>query len=306
MRKYFRETSVRPACPDLSGPGGATLSRPAPDKVGPTGRRFHTSECEIFGLTPPLTPTPPSPAAADQAARHGRSLRCRSASMTSTLRPRAAATVTLAVLGLALLAAGCDRPMSSPVGSTPPPVSAHASAWDQLVNRAGTALEEKHYAEAIALFESALKLRPDATVFALLGDCYWSQWKHGNHDPRLLERANAEYLKGLPLDPAHCGLNHAIGRDLVLLNRPAEALAYLEAAKLRCLNRPLEAQNFWFRIQALVALQRLDEAKTDFADLQARFAASPMTERAGRLLAATTQDAALLAKYGGDSAATKK
>ena len=81
------------------------------------------------------------------------------------------------------------------------------------------------------LLKSHSLQRPDATVFALLGDCYWSQWKYGNHDPRLLERANVEYRKGLALDVNHCGLNHATGRDLVLLNRHAEALGYLDAAK---------------------------------------------------------------------------
>lgn len=225
--------------------------------------------------------------------------------MNSTVSDFRAASVALTTLGLALLT-GCDRPVSSSVNRTPPPRSAAVSSPDQQVEQALAALDGKHYREAIALFESALKLRPDATVFALLGDCYWSQWKQGNHDPRLLERANVEYLKGLALDASHCGLNHATGRDLVLLHRHAEALPYLDAAKVRCLRQTLEAQNLWFRIQALVALQRLDEAKSDFADLQARFAASPMTERAGRLLAATTQDAALPEKYRGDSAATKK
>jgi tetratricopeptide (TPR) repeat protein len=226
--------------------------------------------------------------------------------MNSTLRPRAAATVTLALLGLALLAAGCDRPMSSPVGHTTPPVSAHTYAWDRLVDQAGTALEKRHYAEAIALFESALSLRPDATVFALLGDCYWSQWKHGNHDPRLLERANAEYLKGLALDANHCGLNHATGRDLVLLNRHAEALPYLDTAKVCCLRQPLEAQNLWFRIQALVALRRADEAQIDFAEMEVRFASHRMTALAGRLLADTTQNAALRARYPEITDAAKK
>lgn len=204
---------------------------------------------------------------------------------------------TLAALTLAVLLAGCDRPVSSLLPVAGP---------DQLVNQAVAALQQKHYNEAIALFESALSQRPDATVFALLGDCYWSQWKYGNHDPRLLERANVEYLKGLALDANHCGLNHATGRDLVLLNRHAEALPYLDTAKVCCLRQPLEAQNLWFRIQALVALRRVDEAQADFAGMEARFASHRMTALAGRLLADTTQNAALRAKYGEDTAAPKK
>ncbi len=212
-----------------------------------------------------------------------------------------------AILAFAvLLAFGCDRPGSSPTGHSPPPLSAHETSWDHLVNQAIAALEKKHYNEAVSLFESALSLKADATVFALLGDCYWSQWKHGTQDPRLLERANAEYLKGLAVDPKHCGLNHATGRDLVLLHRPAEALAYLDAAKVRCLNQSLEAQNLWFRIQALVALKRVDEAKTDFAALERRFATSTMTERAGQFIAEATQDAGLRAKYPKTSDAAKK
>jgi len=164
------------------------------------------------------------------------------------------------------------------------------------VEQACAALERKQYGEAIALFESALRQRPDATVFALLGDCYWSQWKQGNHDPRLLERADVEYRKGLALDVNHCGLNHATGRDLVLLHRPAEALPYLDAATLRCAGRPLEAQNLWFRIQALVALRRLDEAQTEFAGMSERFASHPMTQLAGRLLADPKPDATLRTK----------
>lgn len=199
-------------------------------------------------------------------------------------------TVTLklkrsgAALAIGLLLAGCDKPAVTADPQTQ-------------VEQACAALERKQYAEAIARFESALRQRPDATVFALLGDCYWSQWKHGNHDPRLLERANVEYRKGLALDANHCGLNHATGRDLVLLHRHAEALGYLDAAKRCCAQQPLEAQNLWFRIQALVALQRLDEAKTDFAGMSERFASHPMTDLAGRLLADTTQDPALRAKY---------
>lgn len=196
-------------------------------------------------------------------------------------------------LALVLLLAGCDK------------LAVSADPQTQ-VEQACAALERKQYGEAIALFESALRQRPDATVFALLGDCYWSQWKYGNHDPRLLERANIEYRKGLALDVNHCGLNHATGRDLVLLNRHAEALGYLDAAKLRCAHQSLEAQNLWFRIQALVALRRLDEAQTEFAGMSERFALHPMTDLAGRLLADTTQDAALLAKYPGKPDAVKK
>lgn len=217
--------------------------------------------------------------------------------MNSTLSRFPATGVAITALGLVVLTAGCDRPASSTAGRTPLPSSSSDRSPDELVQQAIAALDKKHYTEAIALFESALSLRPDATVFALLGDCYWSQWKHGNLDPRLLERANVEYRKGLALDAGHCGLHHAMGRDLVLLHRPAEALPYLDAAKVRCRNQSLEAQNLWFRIQALVALGRPGEAKTEFAGLQERFADSPMTDRAGRLLAATTQDAALLAKY---------
>ncbi len=205
------------------------------------------------------------------------------------------------ILAFAVWLSGCERP------SVPsPPAFMSATAPDQLVNQAVAALQQKHYNEAIALFESALSQRPDATVFALLGDCYWSQWKYGNHDPRLLERANVEYLKGLALDANHCGLNHATGRDLVLLNRHAEALPYLDTAKVCCLRQPLEAQNLWFRIQALVALRRVDEAQSDFAGMEARFASHRMTALAGRLLADTTQNAALRAKYGEDTAAPKK
>lgn len=196
-------------------------------------------------------------------------------------------------LALVLLLAGCDR------------LAPDADPQTQ-VEQAYTALERKQYSEAIALFESSLRRRPDATVFALLGDCYWSQWKHGNHDPRLLERANVEYRKGLALDANHCGLNHATGRDLVLLNRPAEALPFLDAAKSRCAQQSLEAQNLSFRIQALVALRRLDEARTEFAGLSARFPEHRMTELAGRQLADATQDAALLAKYPVKTEAVKK
>jgi tetratricopeptide (TPR) repeat protein len=196
-------------------------------------------------------------------------------------------------VALVLLLAGCDQ------------LSVSADPQAQ-VEQAYAALERKQYGEAIALFESSLRQRPDATVFALLGDCYWSQWKHGNHDPRLLERANVEYRKGLALDGNHCGLNHATGRDLVLLKRPAEALPYLDAAKTRCARQSLEAQNLWFRIQALVALRRVDEAQIEFAGMSERFALHPMTDLAGQLLADTTQDVALRAKYRGKAEAVKK
>ncbi len=214
---------------------------------------------------------------------------------------RAAARAALLALGAALLAAGCDR---TPAGSAP--IAVHATAAEQLISQAGEALQQRHYNEAIALFESALSLRADALGYALLGDCYWSQWKHGNHDPRLLERANAEYLRGLALDPNHCGLNHATGRDLVLLGRPAEALPYLDAARTRCLRQSLEAQNLWFRIQALVALGRVDEAKLELAAMAAGFPGHRMTGLAGRLLAETTRDPALLAQYPETADAAKK
>ncbi len=213
--------------------------------------------------------------------------------MPTTAFPRPRRSIHAFALALVLLLAGCDR------------LAVLADPQAQ-VEKAYAALERKEYSEAIALFESSLRRRPDATVFALLGDCYWSQWKHGNHDPRLLERANVEYRKGLALDANHCGLNHATGRDLVLLNRPAEALPFLDAAKSRCAQQSLEAQNLSFRIQALVALRRLDEARTEFAGLSERFARHRMTELAGRLLAETTQDAALLAKYPGKTDAVKK
>lgn len=211
--------------------------------------------------------------------------------MPTTVSPKLIRSVY--ALALVLPLAGCDR------------LAVDADPQTQ-VEQAYTALERKQYSEAIALFESSLRRRPDATVFALLGDCYWSQWKNGNHDPRLLERANVEYRKGLALDANHCGLNHATGRDLVLLNRPAEALPFLDAAKSRCAQQPLEAQNLSFRIQALIALRRLDEARTEFAGLSARFPEHRMTGLAGRQLAETTQDAALLARYPVKTEAVKK
>ncbi len=205
-----------------------------------------------------------------------------------------------------LLQLGCGRPGSTPSGHRSASAAPDDDSADRLVAQAIAALEGRQYAAAISLFESALQRRPDATVFALLGDCYWSQWKHGNHDPRLLERANVEYRKGLALDANHCGLNHATGRDLVLLNRPAEALPFLDTAKSRCAQQLLEAQNLSFRIQALVALRRLDEARTEFAGLSERFARHRMTELAGRVLAEATQDAALLARYPAKTDAVKK
>lgn len=218
--------------------------------------------------------------------------------------PPSPTALTVAVLALvAVLQLGCGRPGSTPAGHRSSSASDDDDAANRLVAQGIAALEGRQYAAAIPLFESALRHRPDATVFALLGDCYWSQWKHGHHDPKLLEQASVHYRKGLVLDGRHCGLNHALGRDLVLLHRPAEALPFLNSARACCVNRPLEAQNLWFRIQALVAIDRVDMAKDELAVMTSRFAGNQMTERAGRLLAEQTQDPDLLARWGGNPGA---
>jgi len=166
--------------------------------------------------------------------------------------------------------------------------SAEVSA-QQLLQLAQDKLDAKQYEEAIELFTKLAKRRPTATKHALIGDCYWKQQK--------LEQADVHYHQALALDPKHCGANHALGRDAVLLKKYQDSLQYLNTASEICAGTVLQAQNLRFRVEALLQLDRIDEAQTDLQKLATEFPESINTYEAGLLVATKKGDLSLAADY---------
>ena len=160
---------------------------------------------------------------------------------------------------------------------------------DQLLALAYEKLDAEKYDEAIDLFRRLVERSPTATKYAMLGDCYWKQ--------RKLEQADVHYREALALDPKHCGANHALGRDAVLLKRYQDAISYLDTANKVCAGTPVYAQNLRFRIEALAQLDRLSEAQSDMRKLLSEYPDNPNTFEAGILLARKVGDDTLAAEY---------
>ncbi|MEY4488276.1 MAG: hypothetical protein RIQ79_784 [Verrucomicrobiota bacterium] len=213
-------------------------------------------------------------------------------------------TRSLSLLGLSTLlalSAGCASTSKPGAPATPAAQIAPATVerQEKLIKDGYVALDAKSYDEALRLFTQAFELSPSAVGQAMIGDCYWVQRKHGNTDPRLLEKADIHYLKALALDPAHHGSNHALGRDLVLLKRPAEALPYLDAADRTSAGSSLASQNLLFRVNANIALGKTAEAEADFARLLKDHAGDWNTYDAGIKLGTHKGDQAMIANYKG-------
>ena len=201
-----------------------------------------------------------------------------------------------ALLALSASLAGTSKP-DAPAAPTSQAAADAAQAQEKLINDGYMALDAKSYDEAISLFTQAFEQNPSAVGQAQIGDCYWVQWKRGNTDTPLLEKANIHYLKALELDPAHHGSNHALGRDLVLLKHPAEALRFLDEAGRTSSGSSLAAQNLRFRLDAYIALGKMTEAEADFAGLLKKHPNHRQTYTAGVLLGSHKGDLAMVALY---------
>lgn len=160
---------------------------------------------------------------------------------------------------------------------------------DKLLTLGLEKLDAKLYDEAIELFTELAERSPTATNHALIGDCFWVQ--------RKLEEADVHYRKALELDPKHCGANHALGRDAVLLNRYQDAIPYLNAANELCAGTILHAQNLRFRVEASLGLDKIAEAEVDMVTLMSEYPENANTYEAGVLVAAKKGDEALAAEY---------
>lgn len=160
---------------------------------------------------------------------------------------------------------------------------------DQLLALAYEKLDAEKYDEAIDLFRQLVQRSPTATTYAMLGDCYWKQLE--------LEQADVHYRQALALDPKHCGANHALGRDAVLLKSYKDAIPYLDTANEICVGTPIYAQNLRFRVAALTQLDRLAEAHSDMRKLLVEYPENPNTFEAGILLASKEGDDTLAAEY---------
>jgi len=167
-------------------------------------------------------------------------------------------------------------------------VDAELSA-DQLLALAYEKLDAEKYEDAINLFQRLVEQAPTATTYAMLGDCYWKQ-----HE---LEQADVHYRQALALDPKHCGANHALGRDAVLLKRFQDAIPFLDTANKICEGTSVYAQNLRFRVAALAQLDRLEEAHSDMRKLLSEYPEDPNTFEAGILLASREGDDTLAAEY---------
>ena len=162
---------------------------------------------------------------------------------------------------------------------------------DQLLAFAEEKLDAEKYEEAIKLFKRLVERSPTATNYASLGDCYWKQ--------RELKQADVHYRQALAIDPKHCGANHALGRDAVLLKKYQDAVPYLDTANEVCVGTPVYAQNLRFRVEAMLQLDRIAEAESGMQKLRTEFPANPNTHEAGILLARKKGDNALAAEYQG-------
>ena len=160
---------------------------------------------------------------------------------------------------------------------------------DQLLKIANDKLDADKYEEAIQLFTELAERSPSATNQAFIGDCYWKQ--------RQLEQADIHYRQALEIDPKHCGANHALGRDAVLLQRYQEAIPYLDTASKVCAGTVLHAQNLRFRVEAFLELNKITDAESDFEELMTLYPENPHTYQAGILVARKKGDEALAAEY---------
>jgi tetratricopeptide (TPR) repeat protein len=160
---------------------------------------------------------------------------------------------------------------------------------DKLFKLGQEKLDAKLYDEAIDLFTELAEISPTATNHALIGDCFWKR--------RKLEEADVHYRKALELDPKHCGANHALGRDAVLLKRYQDAVPYLNEANELCAGSVLHAQNLRFRVEASLELGKIAEAEVDMATLTSEYPENANTYEAGVLVATKNGDEALAAEY---------
>ena len=203
-----------------------------------------------------------------------------------------------AVCALFLLATciGCGDPKSdapnsnvSNANSAPPVGSDTDVSSAQLVKLGVEKFDAKEYDDAIEFFTKAVEQNPRATNHAFIGDCYWKMGK--------LEQADVHYRRALEVDPKHCGANHALGRDAVLLKQYQEAIQYLDTANDVCAGTAVHAQNLRFRVEALLELDRLSEAEADLQELLERYPDDADTYEAGLLVATKKGDESLVAEY---------
>lgn len=191
---------------------------------------------------------------------------------------------------------GCGEQTGTTPSNSGSPVETSSSldadaelSADQLFALAYEKLDAEKYEDAIDLFERLVERNPTATTYAMLGDCFWKQQK--------LEQADVHYRQALALDPQHCGANHALGRNAVLLERHQDAIPFLDTANKFCEGTPVYAQNLRFRVAALTQLDRLEEAHSDMRKLLSEYPEDPSTFEAGILLASKEGDDILAAEY---------
>ena len=132
----------------------------------------------------------------------------------------------LAGLAAAILAAGCRSLEQEAIDVS----------HNMLLSGAGKDVQNKRYHAAINKLEKAAALKPDHAA---------SHFRLGNvlvlraRDPEVNEeafrnfvsRALTHHLKALELAPEIAQVHYYVGQDLILLGRPAEAIAYLEKAQ---------------------------------------------------------------------------
>ena len=112
-----------------------------------------------------------------------------------------------------------------------------------------------------------------------------------------MEEADIHYKKALELDPKHCGANHALGRDAVLLKRYQDAISYLDAANELCAGTILQARSLRLRVEALLELGKTAEAEADLKRLLSDYPENKNTYEAGLLVATKNGDASLAEEY---------
>jgi Tfp pilus assembly protein PilF len=159
----------------------------------------------------------------------------------------------------------------------------------QLVKLGVEKFDAKEYDEAIEFFTKAVEQNPRATNHAFIGDCYW---KKGD-----LDKADFHYLRALEVDRNHCGANHALGRNAVLQKRFEDAIPYLDKANEVCAGTIVHAQNLRLRVEALLELDRLDDAESDLKELVAKYPDDGNTHEAGLMVATRKGDTSLAAEY---------
>lgn len=166
---------------------------------------------------------------------------------------------------------------------------APADDANALVTKGLQKLKDKQFDDALECFRSAAEKSPSATTWALAGDCLWLQ--------RKLEDADAYYRRALEVDPNHCGANHALGRDAVLLKRYDKAIRYLEKANALCEGSLLHAQNLRFCVEALLGLDKVELAESYFKKLRSAYPCDRNTAEAGLMLAVKKGDESAAEDY---------